>query len=95
MDYSAANAELWNLIIQLGVIGCAIVFANMLRRKVPFMRKMLLPVSVMAGFILLILKTAGIYKPAMETLEMLVYHCIIWIFFIDIFIAHTFIFCGL
>lgn len=76
MDYSAANAELWNLIIQLGFIGCAIVFANMLRRKVPFMRKMLLPVSVMAGFILLILKTAGIYKPAMETLEMLVYHCI-------------------
>ena len=76
MDYSAANTELWNLIIQLGFIACAIVAANALRRKVPFMKKVLLPVSVMAGFILLILKTVGIYKPAMETLEMLVYHSI-------------------
>ena len=76
MDYSAANTELWNLIIQLGFIAAAIVGANILRRKVPFMKKVLLPVSVMAGFILLFLKTIGIYKPAMETLEMLVYHCI-------------------
>lgn len=76
MDYSAANEGLWNLIIQLGFIACAIVAANALRRKVPFMRKMLMPVSVMAGFILLIFKTAGIYRPAMETLEMLVYHSI-------------------
>ena len=76
MDYSAANTGLWNLIIQLGFIACAIWAANALRRKVPFMRKMLLPVSVMAGFILLILKTIGIYRPAMQTLEMLVYHSI-------------------
>jgi len=76
MDYSAANTGLWNLIIQLGFIACAIVAANVLRRKVPFMKKVLLPVSVMAGFILLILKTVGIYRPAMETLEMLVYHSI-------------------
>lgn len=76
MDYSTANTALWNLIIQLGFIACAIVAANILRRKVPFMKKVLLPVSVMAGFILLILKTIGIYRPAMETLEMLVYHSI-------------------
>jgi len=76
MDYSAANTELWNLIIQLGFIASAIVAANMLRRKVPFIRKGLMPVSVMAGFLLLILKTVGIYRPAEETLEMLVYHSI-------------------
>ena len=76
MDYSAANQELWNLIIQLGFIACAIWAANALRRKVPFMKKVLMPVSVIAGFILLLLKTVGLYKPAMETLEMLVYHCI-------------------
>ncbi len=76
MDYSAANTGLWNFIIQLGFIACAIVAANALRRKVPFMRKLLMPVSVMAGFLLLLLKTVGIYRPAMETLEMLVYHSI-------------------
>lgn len=76
MDYSAANAGLWNLIIQLGFIASAIVAANVLRRKVAFIRKGLMPVSVMAGFILLILKTLGVYRPAEETLEMLVYHSI-------------------
>ena len=76
MDYSAVNHDLWNLIIQLGFIACAIWGANILRRKVPFMNKLLMPVSVMAGFLLLILKTIGIYRPAMETLEMLVYHSI-------------------
>ena len=41
MDYSAANQELWNLIIQLGFIACAIWAANALRRKVPFMKKVI------------------------------------------------------
>ena len=76
MDYSAANTDLWKLIVQLGFIACAIWGANILRRKVRFMNKLLMPVSVMAGFLLLILKTIGIYRPAMETLEMLVYHSI-------------------
>jgi len=76
MDYSAANASMWNFIIQMGAIAVAIIAANVLRRRVSFIRKGLMPVSVMAGFLLLISKVAGIYKPNDATLEMLVYHSI-------------------
>lgn len=76
MDYSAANQPLWNFIIQMGLLACSVLLANMLRRKIPFFRKSLMPVSVLAGFLLLFLKTIGIYKPDNNLLEMLVYHCI-------------------
>ena len=76
MDYSAANTGLWNLIIQLGMIAVVVLIANILRRRIPAIRKSMMPVAVLAGFILLILKTTGIYKPDNNVLEMLVYHCI-------------------
>jgi len=76
MDYSAANTALWNFIIHMGIIAGAIIGANMLRRKVSVIRKTLMPVSVLAGFILLILKYFGVYTPDAMLLEMLVYHCI-------------------
>ena len=76
MDYSAANQPLWNFIIQMGLLACSVLLANVLRRKIPFFRKSLMPVSVLAGFLLLLLKTIGIYQPDNNLLEMLVYHCI-------------------
>lgn len=76
MDYSAANTGLWNVIIQLGIIAGAVMLSNLLRRKISFIRRGLMPVSVMAGFILLILKVAGIYPADAEFLEFMVYHCI-------------------
>lgn len=76
MDYSAANTALWNFFIQLGLIAGAVILANMLRRRVALIRKGLMPIAVMAGFILLALKYAGIYRPDGAFLEMLVYHSI-------------------
>ena len=43
MDYSAANASLWNVIIQLGLIAGAILVANMLRNRVQVIRKAMMP----------------------------------------------------
>lgn len=76
MDYSAANAGLWNVIIQLGIIAGAVMLSNLLRRKISFIHRGLIPVSVIAGFMLLILKVAGVYPADAEFLELLVYHCI-------------------
>ena len=76
MDYSAANTGMWNAIIQLGMMAGAVMLSNLLRRKIPFIRKGLMPVSVMAGFILLILKVTGIYTPDAAFLEFIVYHAI-------------------
>ena len=74
MDYSAANASLWNIIIQLGLIAGAILAANALRNKVRAIRQAMMPVAVMAGFLLLILKYAGIVHIDAEIMEILVYH---------------------
>ena len=74
MDYSAANQGLWSFIIQLGLIAGAVLLANFLRQKLAFVRKSLMPVAVLAGFLLLIAKYLGIVKLDAAMMEMLVYH---------------------
>ena len=74
MDYSAANASLWNVIIQLGLIAGAILICNMLRNRVKAIRSAMMPVAVMAGFLLLLLKYAGLIRIDGTMMEFLVYH---------------------
>jgi len=74
MDYSAANGALWNILIQFGILAAAIIVANVLRRKIPFFRKSLMPTAVLAGFLLLILRSVGVLKLDGEMLEMITYH---------------------
>ena len=74
MNYSATNVELWRPIIQVGIIAGLIVLANILRRKVGFIRNSLMPTAVIAGFILLILRSTGVVTMSMEFLEALTYH---------------------
>ena len=74
MDYSAANRLLWNCIIQLGTIAGAILFCNMLRNRIKAIRSAMMPVAVMAGFLLLLLKYTGLIRIDGEFMEILVYH---------------------
>lgn len=74
MDYSASNGALWNVIIQFGVLAAAIIVANILRRKIPFFRKSLMPTAVLAGFLLLILRSVGLLHLDSQLLEMITYH---------------------
>ena len=74
MDYSAANHALWNVIIQMGLIAGAILLANLLRQRVGLIRRSLMPVAVLGGFLLLIAKIIGLVKLDENLLEMLVYH---------------------
>ena len=59
MNYSASNIELWDMIVQIGLIALFLLLANVLRRKIPFFRKSLMPTAVLAGFLFLILRTLG------------------------------------
>ena len=52
MDYSAANTQLWNSIVQIVIISSTLLIANCLRRKVKLVRGMMLPTAVLGGFIL-------------------------------------------
>ena len=74
MDYSAANHALWNIIIQMGMIAGAILLANLLRQRVSLIRRSLMPIAVLGGFLLLIVKIIGLVDLDEELLEMLVYH---------------------
>jgi len=74
MDYSAANHTLWNIVIQLGLIAGALLLSVFLRQKLSFVRKSLIPIPVMGGFILLLLKYTGLIRLDGDILEMLVYH---------------------
>ena len=74
MNFTASNTELWNIIIQIGLIALFLLLANVLRRKVPFFKKSLMPTAVLAGFLFLILRTAGLYIFPAETLARLPYN---------------------
>ncbi len=74
MDFSAANNSLWNIVIQIGIIAAAILVATLLRRKIPFIRKSLMPTAVLAGFLLLLLRSIGVLNLDMDMLEMMTYH---------------------
>lgn len=74
MNYTASNTELWSLIIQAGLIAAFLLLANVLRRKVPFFKRSLMPTAVLAGFLFLILRTAGLFIFKAETLEKLPYN---------------------
>lgn len=74
MDYSAANAALWTPIIQLGYVSVALLAAYALCRVVPAIRKSMVPAAVIAGFVLLALKLAGVVKIDTTFMETLTYH---------------------
>ena len=74
MDYSAENLSLWNFIIQMGVIAALILFSNLLRKKVPFFRKSLMPTAVLAGFLLLLLRSFRVLNIDADLLSTVTYH---------------------
>ncbi len=51
------ESSVWTILIECFIIGVAILVGNSLRRKIPFIRKTLLPTSVISGLLLLILKS--------------------------------------
>ncbi len=74
MDYSASNTALWSGIIQFGIIAGAIILSNTLRRKVSFIRGTMMPTAVLAGFLLLLLRSFGVLQMNDAFLETVTYH---------------------
>lgn len=74
MDYSELNTELWRPIILVGIIASITLFANIIRQKISFIRKSYIPTAVLAGFILLLLRSLNIVHIRQEFLELITYH---------------------
>ncbi|MBQ8406841.1 MAG: hypothetical protein IJY38_02875 [Clostridia bacterium] len=49
--------KVWGLILIMAVLLISVLIANMLKRRIPFLRKSLIPTSVLGGVILLIIST--------------------------------------
>jgi ESS family glutamate:Na+ symporter len=76
LDFSASNTALWNFIIQMSILAGTMLLANVIMRKVGFVRRALIPTSVLAGFIALIVRSLGILPIDGNFLEMITYHTI-------------------
>jgi ESS family glutamate:Na+ symporter len=76
MNFSNTNIELWNFVVQMGIIAAVLLLANILRRKVSFIRKSLMPAAVLAGFLLLALRLLNILKVDNALMETITYHSI-------------------
>ena len=74
MNYSAENIVLWSPVVQLGIIALLVLISNILRLKVPFVKKTLMPTSVLAGFLLLGFKYTGLLEINAGLLDALTYH---------------------
>ena len=74
MDYSALNTGLWKPIMQFGYIAVAVLLANILRRRVRFVRGSMMPVAVLGGFLLLAAKYLGLAAIDQTFMESLTYH---------------------
>ena len=76
MDFSAANTGLWNFMIQIGMLAGIMLLANILCRKIIFIRKAMIPTAVLGGFIALFLRECNILPMNVEFLEKVTYHTI-------------------
>lgn len=76
MDFSASNTGLWNFMIQIGVLAGIMLLANILSRKIRFIRKAMIPTSVLGGFIALLIRSLNLIPLDGRFLESVTYHTI-------------------
>lgn len=74
MDYSAANTQVWGPVLQFGLIAAVILLANYLRQRFAIIRRSMLPVAVLGGFLLLAAKQTGLVHVDDILMETLTYH---------------------
>ena len=73
------DGDVWSFVLTLSVLLLAMLFANTLRNLCGFIRRLIIPSSVLGGFILLFVnfllkRFAGITLYSTATLEILTYH---------------------
>ncbi len=74
MDFSNTNTQLWNFVIQFGIISICMLLSHFLRAKISFFNRGMIPTAVIAGFFLLALKSFGIVAIDTNMLETITFH---------------------
>ncbi|HPG92867.1 MAG TPA: sodium/glutamate symporter, partial [Clostridia bacterium] len=73
------DADVWSFLLTLAILLAAMLLANLMRRYIPFLRKLMIPSALLGGFLVLIADViyksiAGVSMFSDLTLEYLTYH---------------------
>ena len=75
---SFGDDVVWVFAIQFFILAAALLIGNILRRKVPFFRKSLMPSALIGGTLILLLKLIPGFKDLINQsgMEIVTYHCL-------------------
>ncbi len=80
-NFSLANyGQVWSFLVQLGLLMIFLLVGNIMRRKIPFFRKCLVPSALLGGALLLmvdvICKQFGFVLVDNRMMQVITYHCL-------------------
>ena len=80
-NFSLANyGPVWSFLVQLGLLMIFLLVGNIMRRKIPFFRKCLVPSALLGGTLLLIVdiicKQFGFVLVDNRMMQVITYHCL-------------------
>ena len=73
-----SDAYVWTFMGQLAILFIAILVGNVLRTRVPFLKKLYIPAAIIGGFLVLGLKQIPALTPLVDnaTMEIITYHAL-------------------
>ncbi len=73
-----ADLSAWSWLLQIFTIAIALLVANVLRTKVKFLQRSLVPTALIAGLLILLSKLSPLLNQAVDkhVMEILTYHCL-------------------
>lgn len=80
MGFWEFEINTFDVIVLIGILAIILLISNIIRRKVGFIRKSLLPTAVIGGILMLVLKTIGFFdnilniESSIKFLEAITYH---------------------
>ena len=75
---SFGDETVWSFLVQIFILIAALLTGNVLRRKIPFIRRSLIPTSLLGGLLILLIKMLPFYDNVVNqaTMEIITYHAL-------------------
>ncbi len=73
-----ADDQVWTLFLQFLILFVAILIGNILRTRLPFVKKLLIPSSLLGGLLIFLIKFIPIFDSFINTeiMQIITYHCL-------------------
>ena len=72
------DSSVWVLMIQIFILGLALLAGNIIRTRVPGLRRFLIPSALLGGLVIVVLKFIPAFSSLVnvEIMQMITYHCL-------------------